>query len=149
VYRVAFVPSRDGGTLNASDSIGYMFVSNWSARYAVCSGVTTFRTPSLRQSFVGAVGKFRLLSTQISILSPTVRSVNDRSSAPPVRKLTTGQVFTVPTGGLSSAAAAASDAAVTVERTSAALGRLFLSRPSLRPWPTSLPTSMMSGPLRS
>ena len=68
-----------------------------------CASVITLRTPSLRQS---PAGKLRLSETQISIFSPTARSVNSWKPAPPVRMLITGQCFFVPTGGLGTAAAA-------------------------------------------
>src|SRR5580765_2859493 len=73
--------------------------------------------PSLRQS---PAGKLRLLATQISILSPTPWSVNVESETPPVRMLIVGQILTVPIGGLSSAAAAATAAALS---TGTAAGR--------------------------
>jgi hypothetical protein len=70
--------------------------------------VITLRTPSLRQS---DAGKSRVFETQISIFSPTARSVNSSKSAPPVLKLISGQKRVVPSGGLSAAAAAPKRAA--------------------------------------
>ena len=50
-----------------------MFVSNSLTKESTWLWLTTFRTPSLRQS---PVGKFRLFWTQISMWVPTPRSVN-------------------------------------------------------------------------
>ena len=123
-------PSRLGGLENSSVIFGYMFPSNSPTRYSTCASVMTLRTPSLRQS---PVGKFRLLATHTSILSPTARSVKFASCAPPVLRLMMGQIFTVPTGGLSSAAAAA--VAAVVSAGAAAGASFFFGFFTLTSWP--------------
>ena len=80
-----------------------MLPSNCPVKYAACASVTTLRTPSLRQS---PAGKLRLSATQISIFSPTARSVKSWKPGAPVRMLITGHCFFVPKGGLGTAAAA-------------------------------------------
>src|SRR5215204_4957692 len=73
-----------------------MLLSNWSARYATCASVSTFRTPSLRQS---PAWKSSTLETQISECAVIDRSVNrrSRSSELPLREY---QNFCVPRAGV-------------------------------------------------